>query len=55
MRASSVVRLLESQGIPPERLLVVSFGRTRPVASNDTPENRALNRRVDLRLRPVRR
>ncbi len=54
-RAASVVRLLESQGIPPERLLVVSFGPTRPVASNDTPENRALNRRVDLRLRPVRR
>jgi chemotaxis protein MotB len=54
-RASSVVRLLESRGIPSERLLVVSFGPTRPLASNDTPTNRARNRRVDLRLRPVRR
>ena len=54
-RASSVVRLLESRGVPSERLLVVSFGPTRPLAPNDTPANRARNRRVDLRLRPVRR
>ena len=53
-RAASVVRLLEAEGVPSDRLLVVSFGPTRPVAPNDTPANRALKRRVDLRLRPVR-
>lgn len=52
-RASSVVRLLEGAGIASEQLVVVSFGSNRPFAGNDTAEGRALNRRIEIRLRPV--
>ena len=52
-RAASVVRLMQGAGIPSERLVAVSFGQTRSIASNDTSEGRALNRRIEVRLRPV--
>ena len=52
-RAASVVRLMAGEGIPPEQLLAVSMGDTRPVADNSTPEGRKLNRRIDVRIRPV--
>jgi len=48
-RATNVIRyLIESQGFSPERLSAAGYGEYRPVASNDTPEGRAKNRRVDL-------
>jgi OOP family OmpA-OmpF porin len=47
-RADSVESYLVSQGISASRLSTVSFGETKPVASNDTDEGRAQNRRVDL-------
>lgn len=52
-RAARVVRLLEECGVSPNRLLAVSFGENRPEASNDTPEGRAENRRIEIRLRPI--
>jgi len=52
-RASSVVRLMASQGIPPAQLLAISMGDTRPIADNATPEGREINRRIDVRIRPV--
>ncbi len=52
-RASQVVRLFEKEGVGPARLSVISFGQWAPVADNDTPEGRALNRRIDIRLIPV--
>jgi flagellar motor protein MotB len=52
-RAASVVRLMAGEGIPPQQLLAISMGDTRPVASNDTPAGRAENRRIDVRIRPV--
>jgi chemotaxis protein MotB len=52
-RAASVVRLFHGEGIPAEQLLAVSFGESHPIASNDTPEGRAENRRIEVRLRPV--
>lgn len=52
-RSAAVVRLMEEHEIPSEQLAVVSFGSTRPIASNDTPEGRAENRRIEIRLRPV--
>jgi chemotaxis protein MotB len=52
-RAASVVRIMATNGISPEQLGAVSFGSTRPLASNDTPEGRAANRRIEIRLRPV--
>ena len=51
-RARSVVRLLnEWYGIPMERMEAKGYGPTRPVASNDTEEGRARNRRIYAVLR----
>ena len=52
-RAASVVRVMEAEGIPADQLIAVSRGETGPIASNDTPEGRAQNRRIDIRIRPV--
>ncbi len=53
-RATSVVRFLEDEvGIEPERLSAVGYGPYRPVASNDTPEGRARNRRIEIKLVPL--
>ena len=48
-RAESVRDFLVEQGIPSERILSTEgFGRTRPIAPNDTRSNREKNRRVDI-------
>jgi chemotaxis protein MotB len=52
-RAASVVDEFEADGVPSTRMVVVAFGKWAPIASNDTPEGRAQNRRIDIRLRPV--
>lgn len=51
-RAARVVRLLAEAEVPRERMRAVSFADTRPVASNDTEEGRARNRRIEIRLLP---
>ncbi|MDO4786771.1 MAG: flagellar motor protein MotB [Fretibacterium sp.] len=49
MRAAVVAAYLETEGrIDPLKLQAVGFGPNQPVVPNDTPEHRALNRRVDL-------
>jgi chemotaxis protein MotB len=45
-RAGSVVRVLQSNGVSPERLAVIGYGEQRPVQSNDTEQGRNANRRV---------
>lgn len=52
-RAQSVADNLEAQGILPARVAVQGFGEANPIASNATPEGRAQNRRVALRLAPL--
>lgn len=52
-RAARVVRLLAASGVERGRLRAVSFADTRPVASNETPEGRARNRRIEIRLLPA--
>jgi chemotaxis protein MotB len=52
-RASAVVSLMAQEGISSNQLVAVSFGDTHPTASNNTPEGRAANRRIEIRLRPV--
>lgn len=51
-RASSVVRLLEGEGVSPDRLSAVSMGQHDPVASNSSRDGRAKNRRIEIRLSP---
>lgn len=51
MRAAEVCVFLQSMNvIEPEKLVDISFGQFRPVASNDTREGRAKNRRVEMIL-----
>jgi outer membrane protein OmpA-like peptidoglycan-associated protein len=49
-RAEAVYRYLVNHGISPERLTVEGFGETRPIASNETEDGRAQNRRVELHV-----
>jgi outer membrane protein OmpA-like peptidoglycan-associated protein len=47
-RAGSVQDFLVQQGVPAAGITAIGFGKTEPVASNDTSEGRQLNRRVEL-------
>jgi chemotaxis protein MotB len=54
-RATAVVRFLQEKGnIEPQRLTASGFSFYRPVATNDTPEGREQNRRIEIILVPVR-
>jgi chemotaxis protein MotB len=47
-RASTVVTFLVSQGVNPSIISAKGFGETHPEASNDTPQGRAANRRIEI-------
>src|SRR6266568_4271516 len=47
-RASSVREFLAEQGVSPSSITARGFGKTQPVASNETAEGRQRNRRVEL-------
>ncbi len=49
-RAISVVRFFEEQGLDPNQLSAVSFGKYHSVAPNDTREGRARNRRINIEI-----
>lgn len=50
-RALAVVRYMQDQlGFPPDRMAATGFGQYRPVAVGDTPDARAQNRRIELKL-----
>ncbi|HHN66576.1 MAG TPA: OmpA family protein [Thermopetrobacter sp.] len=51
-RALAVGNYLAAQGVAPGRIIARGFGETRPIASNATPQGRAQNRRVEIRIRP---
>jgi outer membrane protein OmpA-like peptidoglycan-associated protein len=48
MRAGAVRDYLVEQGVQAETVTSRGFGKTKPVATNDTAEGRAQNRRVEL-------
>ena len=50
-RASAVSTYLANEGVPSERITSIGYGETRPKSSNDTPEGRQLNRRVEIHIR----
>lgn len=52
-RAASVAAYLRSRQVMGERLMVVGAGENYPVASNDTPAGRQLNRRVEITIVPL--
>jgi chemotaxis protein MotB len=51
-RALAVVRFLQESGVQPTRLAAAGYGEHQPIASNDTPEGRSQNRRIEIVLAP---
>jgi outer membrane protein OmpA-like peptidoglycan-associated protein len=52
-RAQAVANYLTSRGVVRERIGVRGYGESAPIASNDTEEGRAMNRRVEIKIVPV--
>ena len=52
LRATEIARLLTTSGVPAERVTASGRGQYAPVAANDTPQNKALNRRTEIILTP---
>jgi len=52
-RASSVAAYLGSHGVQQARMVTIGAGEVHPVASNDTEDGRAQNRRVEITIVPV--
>jgi len=51
-RAVSVVKILIEGGVAPTNLSGAGYGEFQPRADNDTPENKALNRRIEIVMLP---
>ncbi len=51
-RAVEVVHFLVAQGMSPRHLAAAGYGEFDPIATNDTPEHRAQNRRIEIVLQP---
>ncbi len=49
-RALSVIEYFVSKGLNPERFIAAGYGEYHPIYPNDTPENRALNRRIEINI-----
>ena len=51
--ADAVAAYLKTRSVRADRVITVGAGEKHPVASNDTPDGRQLNRRVELTLVPL--
>ena len=51
-RATEVVKLMIEAGVPPEMLSAAGGAEFDPITDNETPENRAINRRVEIIFMP---
>jgi len=51
-RSQSVKNYLVSKGVSESRITAIGFGKTMPIASNDTAEGREKNRRVEIDITP---
>ncbi len=52
-RAQSAWQYLKNKGVSPDRLVPMGLGETKPIVPNDSDDNRAKNRRVELRVLKV--
>lgn len=51
-RAETVKNLILQRGVDSSRITSMGYGESMPVASNNTPEGRQMNRRVEIRIKP---
>lgn len=51
-RANAVMAAMIAQGIDEQRLVAVGFGDSQPIASNELPDGRAQNRRIEFLIIP---
>ena len=49
-RAFSVLQFFLQDGVAPEKLSAVGYGEYKPIKSNDTPDGRAANRRIEINI-----
>jgi OmpA-OmpF porin, OOP family len=49
-RAKTVAAFVAAKGIDPKRMTAVGFGDAQPLVANDTPENKAKNRRTEFKI-----
>jgi len=49
-RANSILQALVAAGVNPSRLVAIGRGKSMPIASNNTEEGRAKNRRIEAEL-----
>jgi outer membrane protein OmpA-like peptidoglycan-associated protein len=53
-RAQSIATYLSGQGVNTERFIIEGFGESQPIASNQTKYGRAMNRRVEIDILPIK-
>lgn len=53
-RAQAVANKLRDFGVASQRLMVLGYGEKQPIASNDTEAGRAQNRRVEIKISPIK-
>jgi outer membrane protein OmpA-like peptidoglycan-associated protein len=53
-RAIAVADYLAGRGVQSARIATRGYGKTQPIASNDTDAGRAANRRVEIKIVPIR-
>ena len=51
-RALTVLKTMTDAGMPGDRISAASFGDARPAVANDTSENKAANRRIEIVVVP---
>jgi outer membrane protein OmpA-like peptidoglycan-associated protein len=51
-RAAAVRDLLVQRGVAQNRMEVIGYGKSMPVATNDTEAGRQMNRRVEIKIAP---
>lgn len=52
-RARTIANYLATLGVSEARIRSQGYGATMPIATNDTPEGRAQNRRVEIKIVPI--
>ena len=52
-RAAAVADYLSTRGVQSARIGTRGFGETQPIATNETEEGRAANRRVEIKIVPI--